>query len=155
MKRRLTTLLLGLGLLGASLVVASPAVASASTTSGASAAGSAPANCDFRQRHTFEPNTVFNAGDCYQTPASFLIMQDDGNFVLYNSAGRPRWSSDTWHFPGAYAIFQGDGNLVVYYEGFPLWDSRTAGNPGSHLILRGGDGSLLIRNAAGDLIWIV
>jgi len=43
-------------------------------------------------------------------------MQEDGNFVLYDSSNQALWSSQT-HDKGAkghYAIMQDDGNFVVY-----------------------------------------
>ena len=42
-----------------------------------------------------------------------LIMQTDGNFVVYDEDNRPRWAADTYG-EGNYAIFQLDSNLVVY-----------------------------------------
>jgi hypothetical protein len=43
-----------------------------------------------------------------------LVMQTDGNLVLYNDAGRALWFSGTAGNPGAYLAMQaGDGNLVI------------------------------------------
>lgn len=44
---------------------------------------------------------------------SVLVMQTDGNLVLYRGA-TPLWSSGTQGSPGAGAVLQTDGNLVVY-----------------------------------------
>jgi len=91
---------------------------------------------------------------------NLLVMQDDGNLVLYS--GRVRsvlatarngdwcrglpginrgisferhkalWDTKTVRNPGAYAVMQADGNLVVRSaRGRALWDSRTGGHPGS------------------------
>ncbi|MBW5485291.1 hypothetical protein GPJ59_26300 [Streptomyces bambusae] len=51
-----------------------------------------------------------------------LVMQPDGNLVLYalgNPGGYklPLWHSGTWGNPGAYATMQEDGNFVVYRQG--------------------------------------
>ncbi|MCB5178760.1 hypothetical protein [Streptomyces antimicrobicus] len=51
-----------------------------------------------------------------------LVMQTDGNLVLYalgNPGGHnlPLWHSGTWGNPGAYATMQADGNFVVYKQG--------------------------------------
>jgi hypothetical protein len=56
-----------------------------------------------------------------------LAMQDDGNFVLYDSpGGSPVWSSGTAGNPNSYLIMQDDGNLVIYDSmGNPLWASGT------------------------------
>lgn len=45
---------------------------------------------------------------------SLLIMQTDGNLVLYDENRIARWWTGTQGNPGAYAYFQTDGNLVVY-----------------------------------------
>jgi hypothetical protein len=55
-----------------------------------------------------------------------LLMQGDGNFVLYNLMGAPLWASNTPGNPGAYVALQNDGNLVVYSSSNrPLWASNT------------------------------
>jgi len=77
-----------------------------------------------------------------------LIMQGDGNLVLYQEGWVPVWAS-AWYGaadPGAYAVMQGDGNLVVYGPGCPggvCWNSGTAGNPGAELSVQD-DGNLVI-----------
>ena len=62
-----------------------------------------------------------------------LVMQDDGNLVIYSIAATrtPVWSSNTVGHPGAKARFQDDGNVVVYKpDGVsPLWASNSAGHP--------------------------
>jgi hypothetical protein len=55
-------------------------------------------------------------------------MQNDGNFVLYDSNYHATFSTGTWGRPGAYLAVQTDGNLVVYsnYPNAP-WASGTNG----------------------------
>ncbi|MFC3690381.1 hypothetical protein [Aquipuribacter hungaricus] len=48
-----------------------------------------------------------------QGGGSRLLMQTDGNLVLYRGSV-PLWSSRTQGNPGAFAVLQGDGNLVVH-----------------------------------------
>lgn len=63
----------------------------------------------------------------------YAIMQEDGNFVEYNSYMYPIWYTSTHGNPGAYLAIQDDGNLVVYSRtGIPLWNigaETTEGNP--------------------------
>lgn len=62
-----------------------------------------------------------------EVPAGFqtLIMQDDGNLVLYVD-GTPAFNTGTGGNPDAYAVMQDDGNVVVYsMTGRPLWASGT------------------------------
>ncbi|GAM46701.1 hypothetical protein [Nocardia seriolae] len=56
------------------------------------------------------------------------IMQNDGNFVIYNSAGASSWATGT-NPSGSTLVVQDDGNVVVYTAGAqPLWSSHTAGH---------------------------
>ncbi len=52
-----------------------------------------------------------------------LVMQYDGNLVLYDGNWNPIWHASTHGHPGAFAVFQTDGNLVVYsWNGVPLYN---------------------------------
>ena len=53
------------------------------------------------------------------------IMQDDGNFVLYDQNNQPVWASGTSGNPGAHLAVQDDGNVVVYQGSSPLWATNT------------------------------
>ena len=57
-----------------------------------------------------------HAGQYLQSYPNYykLIMQSDGNLVLYTSSSQPLWDSQTSGHLGAYARFQTDGNFVVY-----------------------------------------
>lgn len=49
-----------------------------------------------------------------------LVMQEDGNLVLYGNG--VRWASSTFGNPGAFAVMQDDRNFVIYSAaGRPLW----------------------------------
>jgi hypothetical protein len=54
----------------------------------------------------------------------YLIMQTDGNFVLYDAAKQPKWATGT-SGRNVHVIMQPDGNLVVYNKKTPLWQSDT------------------------------
>lgn len=79
-----------------------------------------------------------------------LIMQGDGNLVLYAPSGQPLWATDTRGKPATRAQFQKDGNLVIRSrrgygvpEGTGYWDSGTA---------RRGVTSLVFQTD-GNLVW--
>jgi len=60
------------------------------------------------------------------TPVSKLMMQVDGNFVMYYN-GKPRWSTSTNGHPGSYLVMQNDGNAVIYTKNRKaIWATNTA-----------------------------
>ncbi|SOD70392.1 D-mannose binding lectin [Jatrophihabitans sp. GAS493] len=59
----------------------------------------------------------------YSSVNGTLVMQRDGNLVMYNGAGRASWSTRT-SGSGNHATLQDDGNLVIYSAaGHALWAS--------------------------------
>jgi hypothetical protein len=73
-----------------------------------------------------------------------LILQDDGNLVLYrNDNGQPLWSTNTPGKPVSKAIMQADGNFVLYNSHEPLWASNTVGKKNASLIVQN-DGNVVI-----------
>lgn len=56
-----------------------------------------------------------------------LVMQGDGNLVLYNAdTWTPRWYSGTHGRPGVRAVVQADGNFVLYDpNNVPVWYTGT------------------------------
>lgn len=99
---------------------------------------------------------ILQAGESVTTLDRRLVMQDDGNLVLYKygngTLGAALWASGTNSGSGYKAIFQNDGNLVVYdASGSAKWASGT--NPsGSKLALQG-DGNLVIYSSSGGALW--
>jgi hypothetical protein len=65
------------------------------------------------------------ASPALNQPGGFAVMQHDGNFVCYSSAGVPYWASNTDGHPGAWLALLDDGNLVVLAPGRVLWQTRT------------------------------
>lgn len=80
---------------------------------------------------------------------SRLIMQADGNLVLYGKDGIANWSSGTAGNPGAHFTIQTDGNAVIYSSGgSALWSSGTNGIPNgldyvSHSMSSAGSSAIL------------
>ncbi|SDI97803.1 D-mannose binding lectin [Frankineae bacterium MT45] len=86
-------------------------------------------------------------------PAASLVMQRDGNLVMYYGTA-VRWSSGT-HVLGSRLVLQRDGNLVIYTPGnVAAWSSGTAGSgPGTYLLL-GGVADLQL-STGGRVVWLV
>ena len=81
-----------------------------------------------------------------------LIMQGDGNLVLY-SVSHALWSSNTAGKPVVKVIMQGDGNLVLYdLQNKPYWSSGTAGRGVSSLVMQN-DGNLVIYDSGNHPTW--
>jgi hypothetical protein len=83
-----------------------------------------------------------------------LIMQGDGNLVLYRTMfGKPLWASNTNGRPATRAVMQTDGNFVVYSaSNVPFWATATNGFPGASITLQD-DGNLVVYDAAGRARW--
>lgn len=84
--------------------------------------------------------------------AYMLIVQNDGNLVLYFN-GVAKWSSGTVGSGSNNSlIMQGDGNLVLYSSsGKVLWASGTKGS-GNYLQIQD-DGNLVIYNSSNTSLW--
>jgi subtilisin family serine protease len=87
-----------------------------------------------------------------QNGAYTLIMQGDGNLVLYNQAGQPLWHTNTHGRPGAHAIFQTDGNFVVYQGTTPLFHTNTHGTAASVFVVQN-DSNIVIYGPTGQVFW--
>ncbi len=83
--------------------------------------------------------------------AYWMVMQGDGNLVIYDAAGRPKWATGT-SVGGSYLVLQSDGNLVMYdpYNA-PVWTTATSA-PGATLQMQD-DGNLVLYNGYGNAIW--
>lgn len=79
-----------------------------------------------------------------------LIMQEDGNLVLYQN-NQPLWASNTAGRAVSQCIMQSDGNLVIYGSN-AVWASNTVGNSGAYLILQD-DGNAVIYRPNDQPIW--
>ncbi|HVX20599.1 MAG TPA: hypothetical protein VHB02_04565 [Acidimicrobiales bacterium] len=134
-------------------VPTSPAVAATSVT-----------GCGAGSPHGLAPGQVLASGACLVSASVDyeLIMQSDGNLVLYfESQADPLWASGTDGHSGAYAVMQSDGNLVVYPAGdtapapgqatAAVWASGTDGTPNAVLAVQT-DGNAVVygNNAVGQ-----
>jgi hypothetical protein len=83
-----------------------------------------------------------------------LILQFDGNLVLYGPQNQPLWASGTAGKTTMFdAIMQTDGNFVVYNgQDQPQWASGTNGKLGAWLIVQN-DGNLVIYDPNNHPLW--
>jgi hypothetical protein len=81
-----------------------------------------------------------------------LILQSDGNLVLYRAGGIALWSTSTFGQTTSYATQQTDGNFVLYGPSGALWASNTDGNQGTTLVVQD-DGNLVIYGSSGGALW--
>jgi hypothetical protein len=101
---------------------------------------------------TLAPGGTLTEGDYLESNGGKykLIMQSDGNLVLYQE-GTALWSSSTAGNPGSYAIMQGEGNLVLYDGTTSIWNSSTWGFSGAYLVLQS-EGNLVMYQD-GHPVW--
>lgn len=81
-----------------------------------------------------------------------LVLQGDGNLVLYASGKGAVWASGTSGKLARRLVLQSDGNLVLYRKGGVLWHSHTA-RKGKAVIKMQSDGNVVVYNGSGKPIW--
>ncbi|GAA3462214.1 S8 family serine peptidase [Saccharothrix longispora] len=82
-----------------------------------------------------------------------LVMQGDGNLVLYTAAGQALWSSGTWGTGATHVVLQGDGNLVIYTAaGVAKWHTHTWGTAADRLIVQN-DSNVVLYGPGGQVFW--
>lgn len=82
-----------------------------------------------------------------------LILQEDGNLVLYTSSMKPLWNSQTDGKRVQHLTMQSDGNLVLYdTNSKPIWHSHTNGKGSSRLVIQE-DANLVIYHDGGTATW--
>jgi hypothetical protein len=94
-----------------------------------------------------------------------LVMQSDGNLVLYNGS-TPVWATHTDGNPGAFLDLRNDGNIIITRGNVPFWSSnstrQTSLRPGQswtslngqYTLIQQNDGNLVEYNTStGQPIW--
>ena len=81
-----------------------------------------------------------------------LVVQGDGNAVVYASGGRAIWNSRTAGQSGVRLVMQSDGNLVLYGVRGALWNTRSGGHPGARAVLQS-DGNFVVYGSDGRPLW--
>lgn len=107
-----------------------------------------------------------------------MMMQFDGNLVIYNKANQPVWNTGTANTAAHYAWFQADGNFVIYDQdnevtkpaaNLPTGTGEIlCGNTESSKLYKGdvlyttngwyrltmqSDGNLVLYNKANNVVW--
>lgn len=131
------------------LSVLAAAAAFSATIGATSQAGAAPAST--ASVSNYGTSDALYAGEALGTNwtktsrngAYRLIMQADGNLVLYAPGTRPLWSSRSMGSGANTVVMQSDGNLVVYAPGRAVWASNTMGSGGNRLVVQD-DGNLVL-----------
>jgi hypothetical protein len=77
-----------------------------------------------------------------------LVLQQDGNVVLYNSKRVAIWSTNTKGYEPVQFTMKTDGNLVLYATNGQVWASNTSANPGAFLAIQ--DDGNLVTNRSGS-----
>ncbi|AZQ40861.1 mannose-binding protein [Streptomyces cyaneochromogenes] len=100
---------------------------------------------------TVYATSVLEVNQAWTTNRIRMVMQTDGNLVVYNEEGKPIWASMTFG-QNHRAIFQQDGNLVIHNgEDQPIWASQTWGHEGAQLVLRADAKVVIVHN--GAVVW--
>lgn len=82
-----------------------------------------------------------------------LILQQDGNLVLYGPQHQPLWDSKTDNRPSHRVTMQTDGDLVIYDgNDSTLWKSGTDGFSDSELVVQN-NGNVVIYGTNGHALW--
>jgi hypothetical protein len=84
---------------------------------------------------------------------NMLILQTDGNLVLYGS-GRPLWWTGTGGSGATKLVMQADGNLVLYRaNGTPVWWNGAGGRGASTAVLQDDGNFVTYINSSGAPSW--
>jgi hypothetical protein len=105
-----------------------------------------------RTREIWPGESLTSANGWYQ-----LLMQRDGNLVVYNKANEPVWNTGTGQ--PCKAVFQQDGNLVLYRysDGAAIWNAGSYLEPTSFTPTANfptGTGIILAGNSSSSKITI-
>ncbi|MFF3911616.1 hypothetical protein ACFYZJ_38090 [Streptomyces sp. NPDC001848] len=122
---------------------------------GPSTGGSLWADGTNARSTTIGSGQKLNGGWWTQTRYTRLVVQPDGNVVMYRKRdGKAIWSTGTYGHSGAYMYMQSDGNLVVYAAGGgpstggALWSTHTYGHSGAYALAQN-DGNFVVYKSGG------
>lgn len=100
---------------------------------------------------TVSAPSVLEVDQAWTTNRIRMIMQADGNLVVYNEHDKPIWAAMTFG-QNHRAIFQPDGNLVIHNgDDRPIWASKTHDHGGAQLVFRADAKVAIVHN--GRVVW--
>jgi len=83
-----------------------------------------------------------------------LLLQPDGNLVLYGPGYHVLWNSGTYGSGATHLTMQNDGNLVLYTaNGTAVWHTHTFGRGPSHADLQTDGNFVVYINSTGQWTW--
>ena len=96
----------------------------------------------------------FVLGHHWSGPAGHMLwFTEDGNLELLNPARQIIWQSGTKRLDPHRLVLKRTGQLALCdWRGYPVWDTRTGGNPGAYLVIQE-DENLVLYSASGAAIW--
>jgi hypothetical protein len=99
---------------------------------------------------TLLPGKLLTPGMGLRSPNGHsLVLQQDGNLVLFNSKRVLIWSTNTKGYEPVQLIMKLDGNLVLYSTNGQVWASNTSGNPGAFFAVHD-DGNIAIHRSGSQ-----
>src|SRR4030043_1462768 len=82
-----------------------------------------------------------------------LVLQGDGNLVVYESQGKALWNSDTLGSGGIEGVMQSGRQLLLKHrDGRVVWATGTHGTKNARWVIQD-DGNLVIYNERGLAVW--
>jgi hypothetical protein len=106
-----------------------------------------------KSRSNLKSNTPYTG---LETDNFILVLQGDGNLVIYRKGGSPIWGSGSnGKGEGPYSLsLQGDGNLVIYAKNGPIWGSGSNGKgEGPFNLELKPDGNLVLTDSKNSVTW--
>lgn len=98
-------------------------------------------------------SSMLKGESLFSSSGDRLVLQGDGNLVLYNPRGKAVWHTHTNRTKANRLVLQTDGNLVLYSStGKALWHTHTNRTSANRLILQG-DGNLVLYSSTGKALW--
>lgn len=104
-----------------------------------------------------KPGQVLNPGDYVRSANGGyrLLMQTDGNLVLYVKVGTwwvAIWSTQTHGYSGVHAVMQKDGNFVLYQGTDAIWSTQLQNYKIKGLVVQD-DGNVVTYSTTHKPLW--